>query len=92
VKGGGHHRALNHQHGKAIAAGKDCDAGTRALLADHGLRVSEAWVDHIFPYRIPDYTQYRYVRNWYFRWMPPALFHALERRFGWHLCVTAVPA
>src|ERR1700679_3528773 len=28
VKGGGHHRALKHQHGKAIAAGKDCDAGT----------------------------------------------------------------
>jgi 2-polyprenyl-3-methyl-5-hydroxy-6-metoxy-1,4-benzoquinol methylase len=64
----------------------------RALLAEHGLRVSEMWVDHIFPYRIPDYTQYRYVRNWYFRWMPPTLFHALERRFGWHLCVTAEPA
>jgi 2-polyprenyl-3-methyl-5-hydroxy-6-metoxy-1,4-benzoquinol methylase len=64
----------------------------RALLAEHGLRVSEMWVDHIFPYRIPDYTQYRYVRNWYFRWMPPALFRALERHFGWHLCVTAVPA
>jgi SAM-dependent methyltransferase len=64
----------------------------RALLARHGLRVSEMWVDHIFPYRIPDYAQYRYVRNWYFRWMPPALFRALERRFGWHLCVTAVPA
>jgi 2-polyprenyl-3-methyl-5-hydroxy-6-metoxy-1,4-benzoquinol methylase len=64
----------------------------RALLAEHGLRVSEMWVDHIFPYRIPDYTQYRYVRNWYFRWMPAALFRALERRFGWHLCVTAVPA
>jgi SAM-dependent methyltransferase len=64
----------------------------RALLAQHGLRVSEMWVDHIFPYRIPDYAQYRYVRNWYFRWMPPALFHALERHFGWHLCVTAVPA
>ncbi len=64
----------------------------RAMLAEHGLRVSEMWVDHIFPYRIADYAQYRYVRNWYFRWMPPALFRALERRFGWHLCVTAVPA
>ena len=64
----------------------------RALLSWHGLRVSEMWVDHIFPYRISDYAKYRYVRNWYFRWMPPALFRALERRFGWHLCVTAVPA
>lgn len=64
----------------------------RALLAEHGLRVSEIWVDHIFPYRIPDYAQYQYVRNWYFRPMPPAVFRALERRLGWHLCVTAVPA
>jgi 2-polyprenyl-3-methyl-5-hydroxy-6-metoxy-1,4-benzoquinol methylase len=64
----------------------------RTLLAGHGLRVSEMWVDHVFPYRIPDYTQYRYVRNWYFRWMPDRLFRAFEQRFGWHLCVTAVPA
>jgi 2-polyprenyl-3-methyl-5-hydroxy-6-metoxy-1,4-benzoquinol methylase len=63
----------------------------RALLEGHGLRVTEMWVDHIFPYRIQDYTRYRYVRNWYFRLMPPALFSALERRFGWHLCITAVP-
>lgn len=64
----------------------------RALLAQHGLRATEVWVDHIFPYRIPDYTRYRHVRNWYFRWMPSPLFRALERSFGWHLCVTAVPA
>lgn len=64
----------------------------RDLLAAHGLRTREIFVDHIFPYRIPDYTQYRYVRNWYFRWMPAAMFRAMERRFGWHLCVTAVPA
>jgi 2-polyprenyl-3-methyl-5-hydroxy-6-metoxy-1,4-benzoquinol methylase len=64
----------------------------RALLTEHGFRTREMWVDHIFPYRIPDYTQYRYVRNWYFRWMPPPLFRALERRLGWHLCITAVLA
>jgi len=64
----------------------------RELLAAHGLRVNDVFVDHIFPYRIPDYAEYRYVRNWYFRWMPPSLFRALERRYGWHLCVTAVPA
>ena len=64
----------------------------RALLEAHGLRVTEMWVDHIFPYRIRDYARYRYVRNWYFRLMPQARFRALERRFGWHLCITAVPA
>ena len=26
---------------------------------------------------------------WYFRWMPKPLFQALERMFGWHLCLTA---
>ena len=61
----------------------------RDLLERHGLRVTEMWVDHIFPYRVPDYVQYRYVKVWYFRYLPPRIFRWLERRFGWHLCVTA---
>lgn len=61
----------------------------RKILERYGLRVTEMWVDHIFPYRISDYRQYRYVKVWYFRWMSPELFHWLERHFGWHLCVTA---
>jgi 2-polyprenyl-3-methyl-5-hydroxy-6-metoxy-1,4-benzoquinol methylase len=62
------------------------------LLERHGLTISEAWVDHIFPYRIEDYQAYRYVKEWYFRNLPPSLFRRLERRFGWHLCLTAQPA
>ena len=62
----------------------------RKLLEDHGFRVTETYVDHIFPYRIADYVQYRYVREWYFRAMPRPLFRWLERRLGWHLCLTAV--
>jgi SAM-dependent methyltransferase len=54
-----------------------------------GFDITEMWVDHIFPYRIPDYIQYRYVWEWYFHWMPRPLFRWLERHFGWHLCVTA---
>lgn len=57
-----------------------------------GFRAREIAVEHIFPYRISDYVQYRYVREWYFRWMPAAMFHGLEKRFGWHLCLTAEPA
>lgn len=56
-----------------------------------GFRPREIAVEHIFPYRIPDYVKYRYVREWYFHWMSPAIFHALEHRFGWHLCLTAEP-
>ncbi len=64
-------------------------AEARRLLEPRGFRVTDIRVDHIFPYRIPDYLQYRYVREWYFRWMPAVLFRAFERRFGWHLCITA---
>ena len=46
-------------------------------------------VEHIFPYRIPDYVQYRYVKVWYFRYLPQSLFRFLERLCGWHLCITA---
>ena len=62
----------------------------RALLERHGLRVTQMFVEHIFPWRISDYVEYRYRRVWYFRWLPEPLFRALERRFGWHLCATAV--
>jgi 2-polyprenyl-3-methyl-5-hydroxy-6-metoxy-1,4-benzoquinol methylase len=61
----------------------------RELLERHGFRMQETRVEHIFPYHIPDYTQYRYVKEWYFRAMPAPLFRALEHRFGWHLCLTA---
>jgi hypothetical protein len=53
------------------------------------LQVTELWTDHIFPYRIREYKEYRYQKEWYFRWMPRPLFRALERGFGWHLCMTA---
>ena len=63
----------------------------KKLLGDHGLQVTRAFAEHIFPYRIPEYVQYRYKQVWYFRWMPRFLFRALERLFGWHLCLIAQP-
>jgi 2-polyprenyl-3-methyl-5-hydroxy-6-metoxy-1,4-benzoquinol methylase len=60
----------------------------RKLLEEHGFRVRKVEVEHIFPYRISDYVQYRYTKEWYFRWMPQPVFRALERRFGWHLLLT----
>jgi 2-polyprenyl-3-methyl-5-hydroxy-6-metoxy-1,4-benzoquinol methylase len=61
----------------------------RVLVESSGFRVRDLHVDHVFPYRIRDYVQYRYVKVPYFRWMPEPLFRAFERRFGWHLLVTA---
>lgn len=64
-------------------------AELRNLMERTGFRVKQMQAEHIFPYRIRDYVQYRYVKKWYFRWLPQPLFHALEKIFGWHLCVTA---
>jgi ubiquinone/menaquinone biosynthesis C-methylase UbiE len=63
--------------------------GGRELVEQAGFRVQDVSVDHVFPYRIGDYVQYRYVKEPWFRWMPERLFRAFERRFGWHLLVTA---
>jgi 2-polyprenyl-3-methyl-5-hydroxy-6-metoxy-1,4-benzoquinol methylase len=60
-----------------------------ALLARHGFRTTDVFVDHIFPWRIRDYLEYRYVKVWYFRWIPERAFRRLERALGWHLCATA---
>jgi 2-polyprenyl-3-methyl-5-hydroxy-6-metoxy-1,4-benzoquinol methylase len=59
------------------------------LVERSGFRVQDLRVDHVFPYRVRDYVEYRYVKEPYFRWMPEPLFRAFERRFGWHLLVTA---
>jgi ubiquinone/menaquinone biosynthesis C-methylase UbiE len=61
----------------------------RELLEGRGFRVRDARVDHIFPWRIQDYVRYQYVKEPSFRWMPQGMFRALERRLGWHLCLTA---
>ena len=63
--------------------------GARQLVEQSGFRVLGLWVDHVFPYRIPEYVEYRYVKEPYFRWVPAALFRAFEHRFGWHLLVNA---
>jgi ubiquinone/menaquinone biosynthesis C-methylase UbiE len=61
----------------------------RRWLERHGFQVNETRVDHIFAYSIPDYVRYRYRKVWYFRCLPPRAFRWLEKRLGWHLCLTA---
>jgi hypothetical protein len=63
----------------------------RRWLEDHGIAVDHAFAEHIFPYSIPEYVKYEYKKVWYFRWMPRFLFRALERAFGWHLCLVGHP-
>jgi ubiquinone/menaquinone biosynthesis C-methylase UbiE len=54
-----------------------------------GFEITDVSVDHIFPYKINDYVQYKYNMVWYFKWLPKSVFRWLEQHFGWHLCVTA---
>jgi len=61
----------------------------RALIEHSGFRLTEAFVDHIFPYSIPQYVKYEYVKAWPWSWMPTETFRWMERHFGWHLCLTA---
>jgi SAM-dependent methyltransferase len=61
----------------------------REWLERHGFSVTDVRADHIFPYLISEYVEYRYRKIWYFRWLPPRVFRWLEKRLGWHLCLTA---
>lgn len=61
----------------------------RELVERAGFRVRTLRVDHVFPYRIRDYVEYRYVKEPYFRLLPAPLFRAFERRFGWHVMIDA---
>ncbi len=60
----------------------------RQLLGPE-FEITDLSINHIFRYRIPDYVNYKYVKVWYFRYLPRGVFRALERNLGWHLCVTA---
>jgi len=62
----------------------------RELVERAGFKVTDMWIDHIFPYRLSEYTQYRYVKALPFRWLPSPAMRQLEKWFGWHLCLTAV--
>ena len=53
--------------------------------------VIEIRQDHIFPYIVEKYVKYEYERQPWFQAMPDDIFEALEKRFGWHMLITAKP-
>ena len=67
------------------------ESEVRELLADAGFRVTRIEQDHIFPYRVNEYREFRYVREAWFEAMPENLFRALETQLGWHMLIWAVP-
>jgi 2-polyprenyl-3-methyl-5-hydroxy-6-metoxy-1,4-benzoquinol methylase len=61
----------------------------RALIESSGFKSTDAFVDHIFPYSIPEYVKYQYVKSWPWSCTPGFAYRWMERHFGWHLCLTA---
>jgi len=60
------------------------------LMQMAGFNVTRIQQRYIFPYKIPDYKEYRYVKQPWFENMPQELFAMLEKRLGWHLLIDAV--
>jgi hypothetical protein len=52
----------------------------RRLIQSHGFRVTDLFVAHIFPYRIADYVQYRYVKAWPWSWLPQGVVPMGDKR------------
>ncbi len=61
----------------------------RRFVEAAGFAVDDVHADHIFPYRIPDYVQYRYVKRFPMNVLPYRATRALEHALGWHLCISA---
>ncbi len=59
------------------------------LIEPAGFRVDDIGIDHIFPYRVKDYVEYRYEKRFPFRVMPGSMMRKLETSVGWHLMVDA---
>jgi SAM-dependent methyltransferase len=61
------------------------------IFSQQGLRVTSFSQDHIFPYDVEEYKKYNYVLAPWFKSMPEIMFRALERSFGWHGLIEALP-
>jgi len=54
-----------------------------------GFEIKNVQVEHIFSFKFPEYKDNVYKKVWYFRWLPKKVFRWLEKKFGWHMCITA---
>lgn len=58
------------------------------ILSSAGFKNIDIMQTHIFPYKIEKYVEYVYEKEDWFACMPPEMFAMLEKRLGWHLCIT----
>lgn len=76
------------QHGCPIA-NTYSRSEIKLLLSQAGLEATVIAQDHVFPYVVEEYKKYNYVRQPWFREMPPQVFDAIQKHLGWHLLVTS---
>ncbi|MEY4572223.1 MAG: Synechococcus phage Bellamy [Bacteroidota bacterium] len=58
----------------------------KKLLSDY--EIIEIKKDHIFPYIIEDYINYKYNKKTIFKILPKKIFRGLESLLGWHTLIT----
>jgi 2-polyprenyl-3-methyl-5-hydroxy-6-metoxy-1,4-benzoquinol methylase len=61
----------------------------RKLLKD--FEIVSIRKDHIFPYVVKDYIEYKYTKTPVFKIMPEWLFKFLKKTFGWHYLIELRP-
>lgn len=84
--GNGHDR-FEAQNGCPIAHTYTLDLVQNTLFQD--FIVTDIEQTHIFPYSIPEYKDNVYIKEPWFKSMPPGMFEALEKELGWHLLINA---
>ena len=94
----GHGRFWDHE--RLVANASEAQSGCpvtytytrrsgKRFVEQAGFKVDDVHADHIFPYRIPEYVEYEYVKRFPMNKLTYRETRALERALGWHLCITA---
>lgn len=59
------------------------------LFKNAGFKDIKIRQDHIFPYEVEAYKNYRYTKLPWFAAMPDHIYNAFKKNFGWHLLIEA---
>lgn len=58
------------------------------LLSKHNFKDIEIVQDHIFKYKVDAYKNNEYIEEDWFRTMPQDMKNILDKKLGWHLCIS----
>ena len=61
----------------------------KKILERHGLKTVKGEIKHIFKWNVEKYISGVYDRKIYWKVVPELVFNYLQKKIGWHLCITA---